>query len=226
MLGRIVHLQPVRWENDWPLIGEDYDGNGIGEPVAVWRKPGHGEAYILQQSDEFDGSLGLQWQWNHNPVDTHWSLTKRKGWLTLHALPADSLKLCRNQLTQKVIGYQSTVTTLVTQKGNCRAGLFLSGKFFRGIGLCSDGIFVETGGKQQIVRKGKYVKLYLRVSIDAERNSHQFYYSTDGRHYEKAGEPFAMRAGYWKGIRTGLFCYGADGLAQFDYFHQQNGCLR
>ena len=32
-------------------------------------------------------ALGLQWQWNHNPVDSAWSLDERKGWLTLHALP-------------------------------------------------------------------------------------------------------------------------------------------
>ena len=60
--------------------------------------------------------------------------------------------------------------------------------------------------------------MYLRVTIDAERNRHQFYYSLDGRHYQKAGAPFALRAGYWKGIRHGLFCYGRDGLARFDYY--------
>ena len=151
-------------------------------------------------------------------MDSHWSLTERKGWLTLRAMPADSLKLCRNQLTQIVVGYRSTTTTLMQQKGHCCAGLFISGKLFRGVGLSTDGIFVEVGGKQHIVRRGKFAKVYLRISIDAERNQHQFYYSTDGKRYEKAGEPFAMRSGYWKGIRTGLFCYGQDGQAQFDYY--------
>ena len=226
VLGRIVHLQPARWENDWPVIGTDLDGNGIGEPVVgggfatatdSTTSP-NDKPFVLQQSDEFEGTMGLQWQWNHNPVDTHWSLTERTGWLTLHALPADSLKQCRNQLTQKVIGYRSIATTLLQQEGQCRAGLFVSGKYFRGIGLSNDGIFVEVGGQQHIVRKGKFAKLYLRISIDAERNLHQFYYSTDGRRFKKAGEPFSMRGGYWKGIRTGLFCYGADGVAHFDYY--------
>lgn len=227
VLGRIVHLQPARWENDWPVIGTDLDGNGIGEPVvgggfatATDSKASTNEQpFALQQSDEFEGTMGLQWQWNHNPVDTHWSLTERTGWLTLHALPADSLKQCRNQLTQKVVGYRSIATTLIQQEGQCRAGLFVSGKYFRGIGLSTDGIFVEVGGRQHIVRKGKFAKLYLRVSIDAERNRHQFYYSTDGRRFKKAGKPFPMRGGYWKGIRMGLFCYGQDGQAQFDFYH-------
>ena len=219
VLGRVVHLQPAHWENDWPVIGIDYDGNGIGEPVNVWHKPVVSNThFILQQSDEFDNTLGLQWQWNHNPVDTHWSLNERTGWLTLHALPADSLKLCRNQLTQKVVGYQSTATTLIQQTGNCRAGLFISGKFFRGVGLCPDGVFVEVGGRQHIVRKGHFKKLYLRVTIDVPHNQHQFYYSTDGRRFKKVGESFTMRSGYWKGIRMGLFCYGQDGQAQFDYY--------
>ncbi len=226
MLGRIVHLQPARWVDDWPVIGTDLDGNGIGEPVvgAAFASAHDGKTvansntFALQQSDEFGAVLGLQWQWNHNPVDSHWSLTERKGWLTLRAMPADSLKQCRNQLTQKVVGYHSTTTTLMQQKGLCRAGLFISGKLFRGVGLSTDGIFVEVGGKQHIVRRGKFAKVYLRVSIDAERNQHQFYYSTDGKRYEKAGGPFAMRSGYWKGIRTGLFCYGQDGQAQFDYY--------
>ncbi len=32
--GRIVHLQPMRWGDDgWPVIGEDPDGDGVGQPV-------------------------------------------------------------------------------------------------------------------------------------------------------------------------------------------------
>jgi beta-xylosidase len=93
----------------------------------------------------------------------------------------------------------------------------LSGKYFCGVGLCRDGIFLEAGGRQ-IVRKGKYKKVWLRVDIDAERNEHQFWYSIDGKHYEQAGHAFTLKGGYWKGIRTGLFCYGEDGQAQFDYY--------
>jgi len=37
--GRIVHLQPLRWVDDWPVIGEDQNGDGTGEPVASFRRP-------------------------------------------------------------------------------------------------------------------------------------------------------------------------------------------
>ncbi len=221
VLGRVVHLQPARWQDDWPLMGADLDGNGIGEPVDVWQSPLPSRPTTLQTDDEFDGTLGLQWQWNHNPHNAYWNLTERKGWLTIHALPADSLKDCHNMLTQKVIGYMSESTTLLTQTGQCYAGLFCIGRQFRAIGLCQQGVFVEANGQRQIVKAGKYPKLYLRITNDCQQNSHQFAYSTDGQKFTPVGEPFPMRAGYWKGIRVGLFCYGHDGQAQFDYFHSQ-----
>ena len=224
VLGRVVHLQPVRWQDDWPLMGVDYDGNGVGEPVAEWQKPiASSSAFLPQTADDFNGTdLGLQWQWNHNPVDTHWSLKEKKGWLTLKALPADSLKLCRNMLTQKVVGYQSESTTLLTIAGHCYAGLCCSGKYFRGIGLCKEGVFVESQGQREVIQKGKFQKLWVRINNDCQANRHQFSYSTDGTRFIQAGDAFPMRAGYWKGIRVGLFCYGNSGKAAFDSFAQQN----
>ena len=206
VLGRVVHLQPVRWQDDWPLMGVDYDGNGVGEPVAEWQKPiASSSAFLPQTADDFNGTdLGLQWQWNHNPVDTHWSLKEKKGWLTLKALPADSLKLCRNMLTQKVVGYQSESTTLLTIAGHCYAGLCCSGKYQR-----------------EVIQKGKFQKLWVRVQNDCVANRHQFFYSTDGIHFVKVGDAFPMRSGYWKGIRVGLFCYGNSGRASFDDFTQR-----
>ena len=228
VLGRVVHLQPVRWQDGWPLMGVDYDGNGIGEPVTTWKtplspmNPMGSMSPTLHSSDDFSApQLALQWQWNHNPQNDHWSLSERKGWLTLRALPADSLKTCRNMLTQKVVGYQSQSTTLLNARGNCHAGLFCIGKQFNAIGLCPQGVYVEFGGREQIIEPGKFSQLYLRVTNDCHQNSHQFFYSTDGHHFTPAGDTFPMRGGYWKGIRTGIFCYGSDGQAQFDYFHVQ-----
>ena len=222
VLGRVVHLQPARWQDDWLLVGVDLDGNGIGEPVHRWQKPisSHFAGVTLQVDDDFSDTLGLQWQWNHNPDDAHWSLAERKGWLTLRPLPADSLKACRNMLTQKVVGYQSESTTLMTAKRDCYAGIFCSGKQFRGVGLCPQGIFVEVNGERQIAVKGSFSQLYLRVRDDCQSNSHQFFYSLDGVSFIPVGDVFSMRSGYWKGIRVGLFCYGKDGKAQFDKFEQ------
>lgn len=232
VLGRVVHLQPARWEADWPVIGVDYDKNGIGEPVAAWKKPVSSVGTAgFQTCDDFNDALGLHWQWNHNPVDTHWNLTDRNGWLTLKAMPADSLKMVRNMLTQKVVGYQSESTTKVSIKGGSYAGLFCSGKLFCGVGLCKDGVFIEFGGQRKIIDKGSYQEVWFKVTNDCQQNRHLFYYSIDGEHYQPAGSAFAMRGGYWKGIRVGLFNYIPTGetsaksqtssYAQFDYFNQK-----
>ena len=107
---------------------------------------------------------------------------------------------------------------MMESSGNNFAGLFCSGKEFRGIGLCKDGIYIEACGQRQLVQKGHFDKVWFRVTNDCQQNCHQFAYSIDGEHFISAGKTFPMRGGYWKGIRIGLFCYGNDGMAQFDYF--------
>lgn len=228
VLGRVVHLQPARWKDDWPLIGVDIDGNGIGEPVTVWTNPTPrpSQVYLPQTSDDFgsstrSGGLSLQWQWCHNPDNTHWNLTERRGWLTLCAQPSPDLKNARNMLTQKVMGYQGEVTTLMDCRGigkDTYAGLLCMGRAYRGIGVCTEGIYVENDGRRDIISQQKPSKVYLRVTLDAATNRHGFFYSLDGKHYIAAGVPFEMRSGNWKGIRVGLYCYGEDGQAQFDMF--------
>ena len=227
-LGRVVHLQPARWKDDWPLIGVDIDGNGIGEPVQVWTKPipfpqgGGREGAIPQTSDDFNNArLGLQWQWCHNPDNSRWSLTERRGWLTIHAQPSADLKNARNMLTQKTMGYQGQATTLLDCRGiqaGTYAGLLCMGRDYRGIGVCADGIYLEHNGRREVIVRKKPGKVYLRITLNVVTNQNQFHYSLDGKRYQPVGTPFAVRGGNWKGPRVGLYCYGDGGKAQFDYF--------
>ncbi|MEA4851114.1 MAG: glycoside hydrolase 43 family protein, partial [Paludibacter sp.] len=68
--GRAVLLQPMRWVNDWPVMGEDKDDDGCGTPVETYKKPDVGKNYPIAtplESDDFDGrTIGLQWQWQAN----------------------------------------------------------------------------------------------------------------------------------------------------------------
>jgi beta-xylosidase len=72
--GRVVHLQPMQWINDWPVIGKDKDGDGKGEPVLTHVKPNTGKIVpvaTIAMTDEFNTiAPGLQWQWQANPI-TH-----------------------------------------------------------------------------------------------------------------------------------------------------------
>jgi beta-xylosidase len=101
--GRVTHLQPVAWKDGWPVIGEDPDGDGTGQPVLAHARPdaGRGGAMPLGQplrhgtpavspqvSDEFDGpALSPMWAWNANPRPAWASLSARRGALRLHAQP-------------------------------------------------------------------------------------------------------------------------------------------
>lgn len=69
--GRVIHLQPMVWtDEDWPVIGVDKDGDGVGEPVMKYRKPELKSSGVFQpaESDDFCSvELGLQWQWQSVP---------------------------------------------------------------------------------------------------------------------------------------------------------------
>lgn len=227
--GRVVHLQPARWKDDWPLIGVDIDGNGVGEPVAVWQSPLPAKPVALQTSDDFSG-LGLQWQWNHNPVETAWNLNERPGWITFNILPANNLKESRNSLTQKTIGYEGEATTRIdcsAMKDGDYAGLLCTGKQFWGIGVCRQNgrmrFYMEQDGERTLLSPFKQKTVYLRVTIDSQQNQHQFSVSTDGRNFLPVDSPFALRMGNWKGSRIGLYSYNTEslfgGTVHFDYFH-------
>lgn len=240
--GRVVHLQPVRWKDDWPIMGVDIDGNGIGEPVYVWKNPLPSQPSILQTSDEFDArdlfwvgqrqrSLGLQWQWNHNPFDEAWNMDERKGWLTLKALKSPTLKESHNMLTQKTVGYVSEAVTKMDcskMADSTYGGLLCTGKTFMGVGVCKENgqcwFYLEKDGHRERVKACNKKVVFLKIEIDSRNNRHQFFVSGDGKRYIPVGEPFPMQMGGWKGTRVGLYCYqveGKGGQAQFDYFHYQ-----
>ena len=137
-IGRVCWLEPVKWISDWPFIGVDNNGNGIGEPVTRWQKPKvdqPGQILAPQSSDNFNNDkLGPQWQWNHNPVDDHWSLNEIKGYLLLRAIKATDNKHARNTLSQKLMGYTGVITTLLKVDQMAigqKAGLCLLGNYGR-----------------------------------------------------------------------------------------------
>ena len=108
--GRILHLEPVKWVNDWPIIGVDLNGNGIGEPVMTFRKPTVSKTYPVetpQESDEFNNAqLGLQWQWPANP---------KNGWCFPAGPSYGFLRLFCASITDDLPNFWN-VPNLLTQK--------------------------------------------------------------------------------------------------------------
>lgn len=127
--GRIVHLQPVRWINDWPVMGEQISEDA-GQPVMVHKKPdigdkaiamaekfrrenGLADIYAPDASDSFTGEkLGLQWQWNADHSDDWYSMTGHGiGLYPVDKQQDTSIADVPNLLLQKWIAPEFTAVT-------------------------------------------------------------------------------------------------------------------
>jgi len=245
--GRIVHLQPMKWVNDWPVIGADPDGDGIGEPVLVYKKPNVGKVYPIAtppESDEFNTvRLGKQWQWQANPKGI-WYTTSAAGFLRLYSYkgPEDVKNLWStpNVLLQKFPAEQFVVTTKVgfipnAKLENEKAGLVIMGLSYAGIYLRSvkDGMELvqavcmkasdDKQEKTMVLGRFKAGEpVYLRAEVKAGGIC-SFSYSTDNQKYIPAGEAFKADVGKWIGAKIGLFCTrdtqtNDSGYADFDWF--------
>ncbi len=220
--GRIVHMQPVSWVDDWPVMGKPIDGKQSGEPVMRHAMPdtGQGAAPVrIQDSDEFArAELGLQWEWNHNPVDANWSLRERKGFMRLRAMPSKHLITARNTLTQIQQGDASELTTRVDLGGMAhgqKAGLGMLSLQPSMIGVRrQDGVnrlFHSAAGVQTDgpAIAGKSIEFKLMTRPD---QTVSYYYSTDnGKSFAALGGPAKMRFSFWKGARPALFSYNTEG---------------
>ena len=130
--GRVVHLQPAKWVNDWLVIGDDRDGDGCGDPVTQWKKPALKATENVQprEDDEFSATdLGLQWQFE-GPYSHYWYFCDaNKSKLRLYGIQQPekytNLADMQNTLMQKFPAENFTVTSklkFIPNPGNKNKG--------------------------------------------------------------------------------------------------------
>lgn len=241
--GRVLHLQPMKWKNDWPVIGFDKDGDGKGAPVLTYKKPNVGNFPVTspQESDEFNNILGLQWQWQANPKATWLFMNNANGTLRLFSDKiADTAKNywdVPNILLQKFPAEEFTATTKLQIQPRLdgeRTGLIIMGMSYAYISLVkrSDGVYLtknicidaikENIEKEQIIQKINANIIYLKVKI-LKGAVCNFSFSDDGINYKDVGESFTAQPGRWIGAKMGIFCTRTtqtndSGYADFDWF--------
>jgi beta-xylosidase len=233
--GRIVHLEPVRWEDDWPVMGDAAAGATVGQPVSEWpipQHPGKDQEQRPQTSDEFSGAkLGPQWEWNHNPVDADWSLTERKGFLRLKPVYATDIFSARNTLTEMMQDEAFEFTTrveLAGMKDGDHAGLAMFEQAASGVQVVQAGGARSLGffhGSEKVDGAAQVAGgvVLLRVRVDGDTAS--YFYSTDeGKTFSPIGPTVGLKFSWWKGSRPALFAYtteqGSDaGHVDFDWAH-------
>ena len=233
--GRIGHLQPMRWVDDWPVLGEDLDGDGVGHPVMAWKKPDTGRASAVavpQTSDEFDaGQLGLQWQWPANPRPEWASLSARPGHLRLSVQPRPKGDLSQGliALTQKFPAPPFCAVTAVeldSASSGDRAGLVVTGREIASLAVLTRGaqntVVLLIGEEERASRPLSGRAAVLRVCVD-ENAICRFSVSADGREFQPIGEPFSASPEQWIGAKVGIFAVNLEGSvhgghADFDWF--------
>lgn len=239
--GRIVHLQPMKWVDDWPVIGMHEDENGCGEPVLTWQKPKVNAVCTPdapEDSDYFENdSLGLQWQWNANYKKDWYDFDTEKKRLLLRTQPViPETQLCdvSNLLLQKWPAPEFTVTSCLhldaLEEGDT-AGMISLGGVYTALA-----VFIKEGEKHLVQITGEWLKeneeqkqlnriegdlIYIRMKLEKEKDI-SFSFSTDGSRYEEAGKTVSMTPGRWVGVKAGLFALNKEGRskgeAAFDYF--------
>lgn len=242
-VGRMTRIGPVFWENDWPVFGTPGQRDVI---AAVYPKPILGKPIGQPPtSDDFNSpTLGLQWQWNHNPDNTRWSLTERPGWLRLRPTRAAGFWTARNSLTQKGQGPWSSGQVKMDvqnlQPGdicgfgtlgkysayiavNCDAGgnLFLSMKVLQDT---TSGIQTETRVSSIPIQTDT---ILLQTELDFQTNQGLCSYSLDGQTWTALGGTFPLafdwQTGTFQGEKFALFCFNPNtadspGWVDVDWF--------
>ncbi|WP_026754674.1 glycoside hydrolase 43 family protein [Sediminibacter sp. Hel_I_10] len=223
--GRIVHMQPMTWEANWPVIGVDQNKDGIGEPVATYKKPNVGKRYPLKtppDSDEFNQpKLGLQWQWQANP-EVYYGFPTTMGHFTMYCRPipeaAKNLYPVSNLLLQKFPSETFTATTKMTfnarfdkeQVGFLIMGLDYSylkfqqenGQLYLSQVVCKN---ADKNGEETVIGKTQIATntVYLRVNV-GKGGMCNFLYSLDNTNFKPIGDPFTAREGKWIGSKIGF----------------------
>lgn len=231
-LGRVPNLEPVTWVNGWPMLGED------GKGVVTYKKPETGitaSINSVKSSDEFSSEvLGLQWQWNHNPDNTKWSLTQRPGYLRLRAVYASdsTIESARNTLTQRLQGPACEGITQMDVNGMADgdiAGLCVFQKPHAYVAIKQENgvkriVMVNNGEIVETVDHFKGNTIWLKAKADCIADSASLLYSTDSIHFIPIGNKLKMyfSGWWWTGYRFALFNYSnkdEGGYTDFNYFH-------
>lgn len=213
-VGRVPTLMPVRWTDGWPMLGDE--SGSI--PASLCRMADGAGRGAVVSSDEFDGdALSIDWQWNHCPVDSAWTLSSRPGYLRLHTSRlVSSIFDAPNTISQRMEGPCCSAAVRLDLSGMLDGDVAGFGAFNGDSRLLS---VMQKGGERFLVMHTPSVRLdgkdkrivgvddrefarvrldrpevYLRIDGDFRpgRDMATFYWSTDGDSWTPIGESFKM----------------------------------
>ncbi len=228
--GRIVHLQPMRWENDWPVMGQPGVNGGPGEPVATFRKPvaAPTPSTLSERRERLSAIVPTpDWQWQANP-QPEWFSVAADGdtWrLSCVPLPAGAtLWGAGNLLMRKFAGpaflASATLELIAAAEGDC-AGLVVFGHDYAWLGLRRENgrgrlalhlcPAAHQGGAEKVIASADLGANLVHLCVSVDRHARcQFAYSRDRRNFSPIGPLFQATSSYWVGAKVGVFAAAAD----------------
>ncbi len=232
-VGRCPWIMPVTWENDWPVFNGGVSPNAIDIPVNT----ALGTTGIVTSDDFSSSDMKLEWQWNHNPDNTNWSLSERPGFYRIKTSRTDAqLVQVRNALTQRSFGPKCSGRTAVDVSGlkdGDVAGLCALQYEYGYVGVKKSGSslsVVMISAKSSNPKEEASVpiskdRVYLRIDMDFTNRTDRakFFYSLDSLSWLPIGTTLQMTYDlkHFVGYRFGLFNYAtksSGGHADFDWF--------
>lgn len=231
--GRVIHLNPMKWADGWPVIGKDADGDGCGEAVTRHARP----AALEPTKVDSDASKAPLFQWHANYSDFYgfpgngammrlYSHRTSKDFVNMWEVP--NLWLAKLPAEEFTATAQLRVSAKSTSEG-VSAGMTVMGWDYARFGFvkrgddfvlqfitCAD---AEQGGAETVTdvatlkpsrayAAGLYpnveLDVYLRLKVDG-KGVCRFAYSTDGRRFTTAEGSFKASAGKWIGAKYGFY---------------------
>lgn len=219
--GRIVHLQPMQWVNDWPVMG-DYANGLAGQPVLTYGKPTLAKPSIWRDDFLHKTSINKVWQWSANP-DPYWAFVYQNK-LRMFAVPypADQKNLWQFPawLSQKIPADRLEMTTKLHVNGLMQDeafGVGILGADYARLFVTKDStgyaiqyaicVNAEQGKSESIKFQQSFKQDSIQMRIRIQPNEQAFFgFSFDGIHFQEIETAFQMKPGKWVGARIGFFC--------------------
>ncbi|MBB5114622.1 beta-xylosidase [Micromonospora echinospora] len=230
--GRMPTLAPITWTSDgWPQVQTVNGAWGASYPNPLPTRP----VKPLTGTDTFSGTtLGVQYEWNHNPDNSRWSVNN--GLRLQTATVTNDLYRARNTLTHRIQGPTSTGTIELdysTMRDGDRAGLAMLRDSSAWIGVRRDNGATRVvmtngltmGSNWNTTSTGTEIasaavsggRIWLRANADIRPGSGRqarFSYSTDGVNFVSLGNALTLNNAwqFFMGYRFGFFNYATQSL--------------
>lgn len=231
--GRIPVLAPVTWDaNGWPNA-EFVDGKWGS--TYQYPLPKHPVKTITGTETFNSTTLGPQFEWNHNPDNSKWSVGQ--GLIMQTATKTDDFFMARNTLSHRILGPSSTCTIKLNYSSMVdgdKAGLAVFRYDAAFIAVSKDGttitvqmvdkLLMANSNGWKTTQKGTVIAsddisggtIWLRVNADISTGTSaaKFAYSVDGSTFKALGQTHTMLDGavFFLGDRYGVFNMGTKSL--------------